>query len=169
MLGLSSDAGVSPIELITTLRKEGYASAAERLTTLFPTIISFIEFPPAGQRLVARSHFDRTAQAFNETAGVLFDRYTAMEGAGHDPCSFPPWFTRLAWYVLTCRMGEVLSSPESTAEDLHRLAEAFSTWGVGIPRRCSLVIGTLHHPADGGLGETRETVAGWKRWQTSSP
>jgi hypothetical protein len=131
VLGLCSGAGVSPIELITTLRKEGYASAAERLTTLFPTIISFIEFPPAGQRLVARSQLNRTAKAFNETAGVLFDRYTAMEGAGHDPRSYPLWVTRLAWYVLTCRMEEVLSSPESTAEDLHRLAEAFSTWGVG--------------------------------------
>jgi hypothetical protein len=164
VLGLSSDVGVSPIELRTTLRKEGYAAAAERLTTLFPSTLSLIEFPPAGQRLVSRSHFERTVKAFNETAGVLFDRYTGAEGAGPDPRPSPPWITRLAWYVLTCRMEAVLSSNLSTAEDLFQVAEACSEWKVSdIPQMLHpssgrftsrLMEDWVNHPGDRGRLET---------------
>ena len=134
--------------------KKGYAAAAEKFTTRFPCVVTLAEFPPAGRRLVVRSHLDRVTRAFNETAGVLFDRYAGNGGSGHGPPLLSPLVTRLAWYVLTCRMEEVLSSPESTAEDLHRLAAAFSHWGIPrYSRRCiTPVIGTLHHPADGRLG-----------------
>ncbi|MDD1664484.1 MAG: DUF3536 domain-containing protein [Methanomicrobiales archaeon] len=134
VLGFTSAAGIPPEEisgeLLMTLRKKGYTAAAEKLTTLFPCVVSLAEFPLAGQQMVVRSHLDRITRAFNEAAGVLFDRYAGLEGAGLDPHFVTPWVTHLARYVLTFRMEEVLSSPESTEGDVHRLAEAFSDWGI---------------------------------------
>jgi hypothetical protein len=129
MLGLSFQPGVAPIELRTTLRKEGYDAAAEQLTALFCPVLTFSEFPQDGQRMVARAHLDRTTRGFNEIAGVLFDHY--QRGANGSPGTSDILVTRLAWYVLSCRLEDLLSSPESSSEDLLRMAAAFRELGFG--------------------------------------
>jgi hypothetical protein len=133
LLGLASTTGkpakVSQ-DLLTTLRKRGYSSAAEKLTGLFPCVVPFDGFPPAGQRLVRRSHLDRMTRAFDEVAGVLFDRYADLEDAGMSPRFAQPRVTHLARYVLTCRIEEMLSSPDSDADDLYHLVAALSDWGI---------------------------------------
>jgi hypothetical protein len=133
LLGLASTTGkpakVSR-DLLTTLRKQGYSSAAEKLTALVPCVVPFAEFPPAGQRLVRRSHLNRMTRAFNEVAGALFDRYADLEDAGTYPRLAQPRVTHLARYVLTCRMEEMLSSPDSDADDLYHLLAALSDWGI---------------------------------------
>ena len=75
MLGLSFQPGVAPIELRSILRKEGYDATTERLAALFSPQIPYSEFPPAGKRLAARAHLERTMKAFNDIAGVLFAHY----------------------------------------------------------------------------------------------
>jgi hypothetical protein len=134
LLGLASASGIPPAdvagELRTILKKKGYTAAAEKFTTRFPGVVTLAEFPPEGRRLVVRSRLARVTRSFNEIAGVLYDRYACNEDAGMDPRSSSPLVTRLAWYVLTGRMDQVLSSPESAAEDLHHLAAAFSHWGI---------------------------------------
>ncbi|MGV8087505.1 MAG: DUF3536 domain-containing protein [Methanomicrobiales archaeon] len=127
LLGLSFHPGVAPIELSTTLKKEGYDATAERLSALFCPVIPFSEFPPAGQRLVAHAHLDRTMRAFDDIAGVLFAH--SQWGASDDAKTrFPP-VTRLAWYVLSCRLDALLSSPTSTTEELFHLVAEFKEWG----------------------------------------
>ena len=134
LLGLASASGIPPAdvagELRTILRKKGYTAAAEKFTTQFPRVFTFAEFPPDGRRLIVRSRLDRVTRAFNEAAEVLYERYAGNEEAGMDPRSASPLVTRLAWYVLTGRLDTVLSSPDAAAEDLRRLAAAFSHWGI---------------------------------------
>ena len=127
LLGLSFHPGGAPIELSTTLRKEGYDATAERLSALFSPVIPFSEFPPAGQRLVARAHLDRTMRAFNDIAGVLFAHSQCR--ASDDPKTGYSTLTHLAWYVLSCRLDELLSSPVSTTEELFHLVAEFKEWG----------------------------------------
>ena len=131
VLGLSFRAGMPLQEisgdLLHTIRKKGYAAAAEKLASFFPFVFTLAEFPPAGQRLALRSQLMRVTGFFNEAAGVLFDRYT---GLGEETKDHPPDLSLLAWYVLMVRMEQVLSSPVSPAEDLQRLAEAFSDRGI---------------------------------------
>ncbi|MDD1715178.1 MAG: DUF3536 domain-containing protein, partial [Methanoregulaceae archaeon] len=117
-------------DLLTTLRKRGYTAASEKLTAQFPRVIPLDEFPPAGRRLIGRSHLDRMTRAFNEVAGTLFDRYAILEETGMYPRFAHPRVTHLARYVLTCRMEELLSSQESDTDDLHRLVAALSDWGI---------------------------------------
>ena len=134
LLGFASAAGIDieeiSGELLITLRKKGFIAAAEKLKALFPCVIDLSEFLPAGRRLIARSHLERITKAFNDAARVLFDRYVGVEGMDLNPRLAPPWVTHLARYVLTYRMAEALSSSETTSEELHRLAKAFSDWGI---------------------------------------
>jgi hypothetical protein len=144
LLGLASPTG-KPAEvsrnLLTTLHKRGYLSAAEKLTALFPCVVPFAEFPPAGKRLLRRSHLDRMTRAFNEVAGALFDRYADLEDAGTSPRFAQPGVNHLARYVLTCRIEEMLSSPDSDADDLYHLVAALSDWGIDTT--------TVLHPVSG--------------------
>ena len=117
-------------DLLPTLRKRGYTAAAVKFTSLFPVVIPFGDLPPAGRRLVGRSHLGRMTRAFNEVAGALFDRYAVLEETGIHPRYAQPGVIHLVRYVLICRMEELLSSQESDTDDLDRLIAAFSDWGI---------------------------------------
>jgi len=117
-------------ELLGVLLKKGYSAAAERLMTLFSRGISIEEFPPAGRRLVARSHLSRAGKAFEKAAGVLLEKHLSLEDPEPDPRFYPPWIVRLERYVLACRLEETLSLPGASMDDLRCLAEAFSDQGI---------------------------------------
>ena len=125
LIGVSLTAAMPAQEisgyLLPVLRKKGYAAAAEKIASVFPYVFTPAELPPAGKRLALRSQLMRVTGVFDEAAGVLFDRYSGLSEENRN---------LLSWYVLMVRMEQVLSSPVSTAEDLQRLAEAFSDRGI---------------------------------------
>lgn len=134
LVGLASLTGQTPEKvskkLLATLKKKGYPAVADIFPVLFSSVVTLAELPPAGRRLIVRSHLDRLNRAYIEAAGALLDQYTGLEGGPPDSRSTHPWLTRTARYVLSCRMEMILSVPESAAEDLRHLDSAYARWGI---------------------------------------
>lgn len=130
LIGLGSPSGQTPEKvsenLLATLKKQGYPAAAKTFPNLFSSVVTLDDLPCAGRRLFLRSRLDRLNRTFLDTTGLLFDHYAEMEGDLLDPRTSPPWLARMARYVLTCRFESMLFSPESSPENLRRMAAAFA-------------------------------------------
>ncbi len=130
ILGLVSGgipAGERAGEVQGLLLKKGYFAAAERLAALFSPVIGIDEFPPAARHMFVRSHLSRVTRAFERAAGVLFEKYTALE---QDHRLYPPWIVRLERYMLSSRLEEAFLSPDSSIEDVRNLTKAVFDLGM---------------------------------------
>jgi hypothetical protein len=163
-LGLSFSAdqpltGISGPVLLAA-RTQGYEAGAEKLTESFPVVFTPADLPQEAKQLVLHFQILTIAEAFGEVAGDLFDRITAAEDGGLEPVHSTLHGSVYARCLLISRIERLLASPESTVEDLQKLATTFSRWGITltpqVPREGSgrflrrLMEDWACHPDDSG-------------------